>query len=77
MEDLLEYLVRALVDRPDEVSVEGFDEEDGTVVLELRIASEDVGKVIGRGGRTVKALRTVLKAYGSRRGHRVIIDLID
>lgn len=77
MEDLLEYLVRALVDRPDEVSVEGFDEEDGTVVLELRIASEDVGKVIGRGGRTVKALRTVLKAYGSRQGHRVIIDLID
>jgi predicted RNA-binding protein YlqC (UPF0109 family) len=77
VEDLLEFVVRALVDRPDEVSVEGFDEEDGTIVLELRTSSDDVGKVIGRGGRTVKALRTVVKAYGSRHGHRVIIDLID
>lgn len=77
MEDLLEFLARALVDRPDEVSVEGFDEEDGTVVLELRAASEDVGKIIGRGGRTVKSLRTVMRACGAREDQRVLIDLVD
>ncbi len=76
MEDLLELLAASLVDEPEKVSVEGYDEDDGTIVLELRTSSEDVGKVIGRGGRTVKALRTVLKASGSRQGHRVIIDLI-
>ena len=50
MEDLLEYLTRALVDNPDEVVVEGFDEDDGTIVLELHVADDDAGKVIGRGG---------------------------
>ena len=43
MEDLLEYLARSLVDSPDEVSVEGFDEDDGTIVLELRVADDDAG----------------------------------
>jgi predicted RNA-binding protein YlqC (UPF0109 family) len=77
VEDLLELLVRALVDEPAEVSVEGFDEEDGTVVLELRVAPDDAGKVIGRGGRTVSALRTVLRACGSREGNRVLLDLVE
>ena len=62
MEELLEYLARALVDEPDAVSVESFEEDDGTVVLELRVGDDDAGKVIGRGGRTVAALRTVVKA---------------
>lgn len=77
MEDLLEYLARALVDEPDEVQVEGFDEEDGTVVLELRVAPGDAGKVIGRGGRTIAALRTVLKASSVRENRRVLVDVID
>ncbi len=77
MEDLLEFLARALVDAPDEVSVDGFDEEDGTIVLELRAAAEDVGKIIGRGGRTVKSLRTVMRACGAREDQRVVIDLVD
>jgi predicted RNA-binding protein YlqC (UPF0109 family) len=77
MEDLLEFLARALVDEPDAVSVEGFDEEDGTVVLELRAASDDAGKIIGRGGRTVKSLRTVMRACGAREDQRVVIDLVD
>ena len=55
MEDLLAYLARTLVDRPDEVSVETFEEEDGTIVLELHVGEDDTGKVIGRGGRTVAA----------------------
>jgi hypothetical protein len=77
VEDLLAYLARSLVDRPDEVSVESFEEDDGTVVLELHVAGEDAGKVIGRGGRTVAALRTVMKAASVRHGHRVLVDVVD
>ena len=77
MEDLLEFLARALVDSPDDVSVEGFDEEDGTIVLELRVADGDVGKVIGRGGRTIQSLRTVLRAVASRQDERVLVDVVD
>jgi predicted RNA-binding protein YlqC (UPF0109 family) len=77
VEDLLEYLARSLVDEPDEVSVEGFEEDDGTIVLELSVAQDDTGKVIGRGGRTVAALRTVVKASAVRDGHRVLVDVVD
>jgi len=77
VEDLLEFLARALVDRPDEVSVEGFDEDDGTIVLEIHVAEEDVGKIIGRGGRTVSSLRTVMRAVASRQDERVLVDVID
>ncbi len=77
MEDLLEFLARALVDKPDEVSVEGFDEDDGTIVLELRVADDDVGKVIGRGGRTISSLRTVIRAVASRQDERVLVDVVD
>jgi predicted RNA-binding protein YlqC (UPF0109 family) len=77
MEDLLEFLARSLVDRPDEVSVEGFEEDDGTIVLEIDVAEEDVGKVIGRGGRTVSSLRTVMRAVASRQDERVLVDVVD
>jgi uncharacterized protein len=77
VEDLLEYLARSLVDKPDEVSVESFEEEDGTVVLELHVAEDEAGKVIGRGGRTVAALRTVMKAASVRSGNRVLVDVVD
>jgi len=74
---LLEALARALVDEPDEVSVEDFAEDDGTVVLELSVAEDDYGTVIGRGGRTANALRTVVKAAAVRDGRRVLIDIVD
>ncbi|HEY1276319.1 MAG TPA: KH domain-containing protein [Thermoleophilaceae bacterium] len=77
MEDLLAYLARSLVDEPEEVSVESFEEDDGTLVLELHVADDDAGKVIGRGGRTVAALRTVVKAASVRHGRRVLIDVVD
>jgi uncharacterized protein len=77
VDELLIYLARSLVDRPDEVSVESFEESDGTVVLELHVAAEDAGKVIGRGGRTVAALRTVMKAAAVRQGNRVLVDVVD
>jgi uncharacterized protein len=77
MEDLLEFLARALVDKPDEVSVEGFDEDDGTIVLEIHVAEDDVGKMIGRGGRTISSVRTVMRAVASRQDERVLVDVVD
>jgi predicted RNA-binding protein YlqC (UPF0109 family) len=77
VEDLLAYLARALVDDPDAVSVDSFTENDGTVVLELQVAAEDTGKVIGRGGRTVSALRTVIKAASVKEHKRVLVDVLD
>jgi predicted RNA-binding protein YlqC (UPF0109 family) len=74
---LLEYLAEGLVDEPDEVSVERFEEDDGTIVLELCVADGDYGKVIGRGGRTAHALRTVVKAAATGAGRRVLVDIVD
>lgn len=77
MEELLAYLARSLVDDPSAVNVESFEEDDGTVVLELHVAPDDAGKVIGRGGRTVAALRTVMKAAAVREERRVLVDVVD
>jgi hypothetical protein len=77
MKELLEYLARALVARPDEVSVEEVHEDDGTVVLELSVADDDYGNVIGRGGRTASALRTVIKAAAVKERRRVFVDIVD
>jgi predicted RNA-binding protein YlqC (UPF0109 family) len=74
---LLEYLARSLVDEPDDVSVEEFHEDDGTIVLELAVGAEDYGKVIGRGGRTAHALRTVVKAAATGQGCHVLLDIVD
>ena len=76
MEDLLAYLAKGLVDQPEEVSVDSYTENDA-LVLELRVSEDDTGKVIGRSGRTVHALRTVMRACGSRHGHRVLVDIVD
>jgi predicted RNA-binding protein YlqC (UPF0109 family) len=74
---LLEYLAEGLVDEPDGVSVEQFEQDDGTLVLELCVAEGDYGKVIGRGGRTAHALRTVVKAAATSEGARVLLDIVD
>jgi hypothetical protein len=75
--ELLEDLARALVDHPDAVKVEELEEDDGTVVLELSVDDDDYGQIIGRGGRTAAALRTVVKAVGSRENRRVLVDIVD
>ena len=77
MDDLVAYLVRSLVDKPDEVSVESYEEDDGSVVYELSVAEDDVGKVIGRGGRTVNALRCVLRACAAKQDRRILLDVVD
>ena len=77
MRELLEYLTRALVDDPEAVVIEEFEEDDGTVVFELTVAEDDYGKVIGRGGRTAAALRTLVKAAAVREERRVLVDIVD
>jgi predicted RNA-binding protein YlqC (UPF0109 family) len=75
--DLLVYLARALVDQPDRVKVEEFEEDDGTLVLELSVDDDDYGQVIGRGGRTAQALRTVIKAAAVKDNRRVLVDIVE
>ena len=77
MRELVEFLARALVDDPDAVSVDSYEEDDGTLVYEVRVAEDDVGKVIGRSGRTVNAIRAVLRAAAIRDGRRVLVDVVD
>jgi hypothetical protein len=79
MKELLEYLARGLVDEPEQVSVEQFEpgQEGAAIVLELSVAEGDYGQVIGRGGRTVNALRTVIKASAAAQDRRVLLDLVD
>jgi predicted RNA-binding protein YlqC (UPF0109 family) len=77
MKELLEYLVRGLVERPEDVQVTEVKEDDGTIVLELSVNEDDYGNVIGRGGRTASALRTVVKAAAVKEKRRVFVDIVD
>ncbi len=77
MKELLEYLARGLVENPDEVRVNEVQEDDGAIVLELSVADDDYGNVIGRGGRTAAALRTVVKTAAVRSKRRVFVDIVD
>ena len=76
MEELLLYVAKQLVDQPDAVTVTQREDSDG-MVLELRVAPEDMGKVIGRQGRIAKEIRTVVKAVAQREGKRVTVDILD
>ena len=77
MKELLEYLVRGLVENPDGVQIDEVEESDGTIVLELSVADGDYGNVIGRGGRTASALRTIVKAAAVKDKRRVFVDIVD
>ena len=75
MEELVEYLAKGLVDKPDEVRVERV-ERDGAIILELHVAPDDVGKVIGRQGRIARALRTLVRASGARSNERALLEIV-
>ena len=77
MRELLVYLTQQLVDEPEKVTVEEFEEDDGTIVLELSVGDDDYGKVIGRGGRTAQALRTLVKAAAVKDNRRVLVDIVE
>jgi predicted RNA-binding protein YlqC (UPF0109 family) len=76
LKDLVTTIARALVDSPDEVIVDELD-ADGTRVLELRVGKDDIGKVIGKDGRTAQSIRAVLAAAASKAGQRVQLDILD
>jgi uncharacterized protein len=75
--ELLEFLARSLVADPDAVQVTEVEEVEGEVVLELEVADDDLGRVIGKGGRVANALRTVMKAAAAREEKRVVVDILD
>jgi uncharacterized protein len=76
MRELVAELARRLVDEPDAVRVEEIEEDDGTLLLELYVAEDDVGKVIGRQGRLARALRTIVRAGGVEAGRRIQLEIV-
>jgi uncharacterized protein len=76
MKDLLEYLAKALVDHPDDVHVEVI-EGERSVILQLKVNQEDIGKVIGKQGRIAQALRTLVKAAATKQGKNAIVEILD
>ncbi len=76
MKELVEYIAKALVDRPDQVQVTEIEGEQ-TSVIELKVAKEDLGKVIGKQGRTARAIRTLLSAASTKIGKRAVLEIIE
>ena len=76
MKELLTYIAQNLVDSPDDVTVTER-EEDDKIVFELRVAPDDMGKVIGRHGKIAKEIRTLMRAVAQRQGKRVSVDIVD
>jgi hypothetical protein len=76
MKELIEYIAKALVDNPDKVSVAEVEGEK-TTVIELRVAQSDLGKVIGKEGRTARSMRTILNAAGTKVGKRCVLEILE
>ncbi|MDQ3538374.1 MAG: KH domain-containing protein [Actinomycetota bacterium] len=76
-DQVLSYLAKSLVDRPDDVSVTAVEEGENDVVLKLRVHPEDMGKVIGKRGRTAKAIRTMVKAAATREGTNATVEIVE
>ncbi|MFA5097564.1 MAG: KH domain-containing protein [Candidatus Margulisiibacteriota bacterium] len=75
MKELVEYIVRALVDKPDEVEIKQTDSE-GLTILEIKVAADEVGKVIGKEGRIANAIRTIAKSAGARDRKRITVEIM-
>ena len=76
MKELIQYIAKALVDNPDQVVVEEITTQQ-TLVLELRVAKEDIGKVIGKKGRTAQAMRTILSCASAKTQKRAILEIVE
>ena len=77
MKELVEVIAKALVDSPDEVAVTERIENDGTIVIELHVADNDMGKVIGKKGRIAKSIRTVVKTVAIKQDKKVVVDIVE
>ncbi len=76
MRDLIEYIAKSLVDNPDAVTITE-KEKDKTIVYELRVGTGDLGKVIGKNGRTARSIRTLLNAAATRAGKRAVLEIVE
>ncbi len=77
MKELLEYMVKELVDDPDKVEIMEENEDDKTVIYKLKVAEDDLGKVIGKKGRTANSLRIIMRAASAKRGKSSIVKILD
>ncbi len=75
MKEFLEFVAKHLVDHPDKITIES-EEKDGKIIFKLKVAEGDVGKIIGRGGKTASAVRVLLRAVAAKEGKRVVLDII-
>ena len=76
MKDLLEYIVKALVENPDEVEITEEEEEEGKIVLKLKVADEDKGRIIGKKGRIAESLRSILRVKAVKTDTHVFLDIV-
>ncbi|MBN1624713.1 MAG: KH domain-containing protein [Clostridia bacterium] len=76
MKELLEMIIKALVDNPDEVNISVVEEELNTI-LEVRVADEDMGRIIGKRGKIAKAIRSLMKAYAIKENKRILVEIVD
>ena len=77
MKELLLYMAKSLVDNPDRVEVNEIAAEDGSTTLELHVAPEDMGQLIGRQGRIAREIRTIVKSVAQRTGQKVTVEIVD
>ncbi len=77
MREFIEFIAKHLVDYPDSVSIEEKEQEDRKILLSLKVRSEDIGKVIGRQGKTAQAMRTLLTAVSAKEGKKAILEILD
>ncbi|MBC8390141.1 MAG: KH domain-containing protein [Actinobacteria bacterium] len=77
VKELLEYMVKELVDSPDDVEITEENEDDKTVIYKLKVAEDDLGKVIGKKGRTANSLRVIMRAASAKRGKSSIVKILD
>ncbi|MDI6752319.1 MAG: KH domain-containing protein [Candidatus Desantisbacteria bacterium] len=76
MKELAEYMVKSLVDHPEEVKITEVESEK-TSILEISVASDDIGKVVGKEGRIIKSLRIILASSAAKKGKRVVVEMLD
>jgi len=76
VKELIEYIAKAIVDKPEAVEVQGVEGENSTVI-ELKVAKEDIGKVIGKKGKTITALRTILSATRAQKDKRQVLEVLE
>ena len=77
MRDSIEMIVKALVDDPETVDIREVEQRNGTILIEVRVAQQDVGKIIGKQGRTIRALRSLARIAGGKKNRRYLLEIVE